>query len=81
MSAGGSGAGCLNIHFHIHLLCLDSYLTSGYSLWVIPCQICMKILDEKQKSNGDGFGCHFSDIQANFGHLGPFSAIFGQFWP
>ena len=40
-----------------------------------------KWLQEKQKSNGDGFGCHFSDIQANFGHLGPFSAIFGQFWP
>ena len=35
---------------------------------------------EKQKSNGDDFGCHFSDIQAIFGHLGPFSAIFGQFW-
>ena len=36
---------------------------------------------EKQKSDGDGFGCHFSDIQAIFGHLGPLLAIFGQFWP
>ena len=33
---------------------------------------------EKQKSNGDGFGCHFSDIQAIFGHLGPFSAPMGS---
>ena len=40
-----------------------------------------KWLQEKQKSNGDGFGWHFLDIQANFGHLGHFSAIFGQFLP
>ena len=33
---------------------------------------------EKQKTNGDGFGCHFSYIQAIFGYLGPFSAIFGR---
>ena len=36
---------------------------------------------EKQKSNGDGLRCHFSDIQVNFGHLGPFLATFGQFGP
>ena len=36
---------------------------------------------EKQKSNGDGFGHHFSDIKANFGNFGPVWAIFGQFWP
>ena len=33
---------------------------------------------EKQKSNGDCFGCHFLDIQTMFGHLGP---SFGHFWP
>ena len=36
---------------------------------------------EKQKPNGDGLGCHFSDIQAYFGHFEPFLAIFDQFWP
>ena len=36
---------------------------------------------EEQKSNGDGFGCHFSDFQANFGHLRTFLAIFDHFWP
>ena len=35
---------------------------------------------DEQKSNGDGLGCHFSDIQAILGSLGPFSAIFGHFW-
>ena len=33
---------------------------------------------KKQKSNEDGFGCHYSDIQAIFGHLGPFWPIL---WP
>lgn len=33
---------------------------------------------DEQKSNGDGFRCHFSDIQAIFGHLGPFWPIL---WP
>ena len=36
---------------------------------------------EKQKSNGYGLRCHFSDIRVNFGHLGPFLATFGQFGP
>ena len=33
---------------------------------------------DEQKSDGDRLGCHFSDIQTIFCHLGPF---FGHFWP
>ena len=36
---------------------------------------------DEQKSNGDGFGCHFSDLQAIFGHLGPFRPFLANFGP
>ena len=36
---------------------------------------------EKQKSNGDGLRCHFSDIQFNFGHLGPFWPLLANLGP